>query len=187
MWFIEPWAKRGAALSQDQIVGTMRREFAAIQEAWWSVLVPPSIRGLGQAGGFQMMIEDRASLGLDELQNAVSELIRRLRPSLGIQRLATTFSARSPQILSGHRPDQGRIPGSADQRRVRHPAVLPGLVFRQPVQQVQPGVPGLYAGGCALSPESGRHQETCTCGTTEAKWCRSGHFSRSGTPSVRSW
>ena len=67
----QPWEKRGAALSQERIIGTMRREFAAIQEALVAVLVPPSIRGLGQAGGFQMMIEDRASLGLAELQKAV--------------------------------------------------------------------------------------------------------------------
>ncbi len=94
----QPWEKRGAALSQDRIVATMRREFAAIQEAFVVPLIPPPIRGLGQAGGFQMMIEDRASYGLAELQKAVTEVIQAAQSQSGIQRLATTFSARSPQI-----------------------------------------------------------------------------------------
>jgi HAE1 family hydrophobic/amphiphilic exporter-1 len=94
----QSWAKRGESLSQDHIVGTMRRELASIQEAFVAVLVPPPIRGLGQAGGFQIMIEDRASLGLAELQKAVVELIQTAQTHSGIQRLATTFSARSPQI-----------------------------------------------------------------------------------------
>jgi hydrophobic/amphiphilic exporter-1 (mainly G- bacteria), HAE1 family len=94
----EPWKKRGEALNQDRIVATMRRDFAAIQEAFVVVLVPPPIRGLGQAGGFQIMIEDRASHGLAELQKAVGEVIQTGQAQPGLQRLATTFSARSPQI-----------------------------------------------------------------------------------------
>ena len=92
------WDKRGAALSQDHIIANLRREFGAIQEAEIAVLVPPAIRGLGQVGGFQMMIEDRNGLGLDELQKDVLEIIREGESLSGLQRLATTFSARSPQI-----------------------------------------------------------------------------------------
>jgi HAE1 family hydrophobic/amphiphilic exporter-1 len=92
------WHQRGAALSQDRIIANLRREFAAIQEAEIAVLVPPAIRGLGQVGGFQMMIEDRNGLGLDELHKDVQEIIREGESLPGLQRLATTFSARSPQI-----------------------------------------------------------------------------------------
>jgi hydrophobic/amphiphilic exporter-1 (mainly G- bacteria), HAE1 family len=94
----EPWDKRGQALSQERIIAAMRREFAAIQEAVIVPLVPPSIRGLGQAGGFQMMIEDRASHGLGELQKAVRDVIQAAQTQSGLQRLATTFSAGSPQL-----------------------------------------------------------------------------------------
>ncbi len=54
----------------------MQREFFSIQEAQVAVLVPPPISGLGASGGFQMMLEDRSSLGLAELQKAALEVMR---------------------------------------------------------------------------------------------------------------
>ena len=95
----QDWAERGAALNQDRLIAGLMREFGAIQEAEIFVLVPPSLRGLGQAGGFQMMIEDRGSLGLDELQKAVTETIRVGLAQPALQRLGTTFTARNPQIF----------------------------------------------------------------------------------------
>ena len=58
------------SLSQDNILADLRPKLAGIEEALVFVLVPPPIRGLGQSGGFQMMVEDRADLGLAELQKA---------------------------------------------------------------------------------------------------------------------
>src|SRR5262245_9676830 len=92
------WKERGAALSQDRIVSGLNRELSQIQEALAFVAIPPPIRGLGQTGGFQMMVEDRGSLGLAELQRATSELVQAGNSHPDLQRLATTFSFRSPQI-----------------------------------------------------------------------------------------
>jgi HAE1 family hydrophobic/amphiphilic exporter-1 len=92
------WSERGADLSQDKIVASLRQKLSQIQEAAIFVLIPPPIRGLGQAGGFQMMVEDRASLGLGELDKATEELIRAASSQSGLVGLATTFSARSPQL-----------------------------------------------------------------------------------------
>ncbi len=94
----DKWDQRGAALSQDRIVGNLKREFAALEEAEFAVMVPPPISGLGQSGGFQMMVEDRRSLGLPELEKAVFELIRAAYAQSGLYALTTTFSARSPQL-----------------------------------------------------------------------------------------
>jgi HAE1 family hydrophobic/amphiphilic exporter-1 len=94
----EDWEKRGAALSQDNILANLRRELASIRDALIMVVSPPPIRGLGQAGGFQMMIEDRESLGLTELQKATLELMSAGSSQSGLRRLSTTFSARSPQL-----------------------------------------------------------------------------------------
>ena len=94
----QDWEKRGSALSQDKIIANLMRQLSAIQEAELGVLVPPPIRGLGQAGGFQLMLEDRASLGLEELQKAVLEAIRAGMAQPGLQRLLTTFSVNSPQL-----------------------------------------------------------------------------------------
>ena len=63
------------------------------------MLVPPPIRGLGQGGGFQLMVEDRQSLGLAELQKAVNEVIRAGNSQSGLRNLISTFNARSPQLF----------------------------------------------------------------------------------------
>jgi HAE1 family hydrophobic/amphiphilic exporter-1 len=92
------WKERGSALNQDRIVSSINRELAGIQEAQAFVVIPPPIRGLGQTGGFQMMVEDQRSLGLAELQRATYELIQRGNSQPSLQGLATTFSVNSPQL-----------------------------------------------------------------------------------------
>ena len=95
----EDWSKRGKALSQEKIVAGLNRELSQLQEALAFVVIPPSIRGLGQAGGFQMMVEDRKSLGLDELQKAADELIHQGNTNKTLQGLTTTFNTKSPQLF----------------------------------------------------------------------------------------
>ena len=94
----DKWDKRGAALSQDKIVGNLRQELTAVEEAEFVVIVPPSISGLGKSRGFQMMVEDRRSLGLAGLEKAVYQLIRAGSAQSGLYGLTTSFSARSPQL-----------------------------------------------------------------------------------------
>jgi HAE1 family hydrophobic/amphiphilic exporter-1 len=62
------------------------------------VLVPPPIAGLGQSGGFQMMVEDRKYVGPEELQRATDELLRAGNSQQNLQGLATTFNVSSPQL-----------------------------------------------------------------------------------------
>ncbi len=94
----EDWSVRGAALSQDNILGNLRRETASIEEATVFVIVPPPIRGLGQSGGFQMMVEDRESRGLLLLEKSVQQILDAGCCQSGLRNLNTTFSARSPQL-----------------------------------------------------------------------------------------
>jgi len=92
------WKERGAALSQERIVANLNRQLSNIQEAFIFVAIPPPIRGLGQTGGFQMMVEDRRSLGLAELQRAAVEMVQAGNSNTSLRGLATTFSFRSPQL-----------------------------------------------------------------------------------------
>jgi HAE1 family hydrophobic/amphiphilic exporter-1 len=94
----EDWKKRGAALNQAHIVADLHRRLAGLEQAEFAVLVPPPIAGLGQSGGFQMMVEDRQSVGLQSLTENVMELIRAGRGQTGLQGIATTFNPRSPQL-----------------------------------------------------------------------------------------
>ena len=92
------WKERGAALSQNRIVAGLNRQLSGIQEAFIFVAIPPPIRGLGQTGGFQMMVEDRRSLGLAELQRSAGEIVQAGNSNPSLRGLATTFSFRSPQL-----------------------------------------------------------------------------------------
>ena len=94
----DKWEKRGAALGQKVILAELKRRLDAIQEARIVAVTPPPIAGLGQSGGLQMMIEDRRSLGLPELQQTVLDMQRVGSTQSGLGFLGTTFSAQSPQL-----------------------------------------------------------------------------------------
>jgi HAE1 family hydrophobic/amphiphilic exporter-1 len=94
----EDWKERGNALNQDVIIANVNRELAAVQETQAFIIVPPPIRGLGQTGGFQLMVEDREDLGLHELQRATNELVQVGNSQPGLKGLTTTFSMNSPQL-----------------------------------------------------------------------------------------
>ena len=112
------WNERGAGLTQDRIVSGLNRELAGIQEALAFVVVPPPIRGLGQTGGFQMMVEDRRSLGLAELQRNTAELVQKGNANPSLRGLASTFSARSPQVYL-----------NIDRTKAESMQVLPSSIF----------------------------------------------------------
>lgn len=92
------WSERGSALNQDRIIASINRQLAEIQEAQAFVVIPPPIRGLGQTGGFQMMVEDRGSVGLERLKDAADELMRSGNSQPDLKGLASTFSLSSPQL-----------------------------------------------------------------------------------------
>jgi HAE1 family hydrophobic/amphiphilic exporter-1 len=94
----EDWDKRGAALSQERIVAGLHKRLAAVEQADFAVLVPPAISGLGQAGGFQMMLEDRKSVGMKAMAEAAMAVVQAGRAQSGLRGITTTFNPRSPQI-----------------------------------------------------------------------------------------
>jgi HAE1 family hydrophobic/amphiphilic exporter-1 len=95
----DTWNARDATLSQDAIIGQLQLAFSEIQEAILFVIPPPPIPGLGQSGGFQMMVEDRGGRGLANLEKSAWGLIGVAQSQSGVGNLATTFSARSPQLF----------------------------------------------------------------------------------------
>ena len=95
----EDWDKRGASLSQANILADLKKRFDAIQEARVVAVTPPPIAGLGQLGGLQMMVEDRQGRGIKLLQPVMGEMIRAAQAQSGIGFATTTFSALSPQLF----------------------------------------------------------------------------------------
>ena len=96
-----PWEERtDPRLSQDAIVGRLRREFATIQEGMAFVFPPPAIAGLGVSGGFQMQLEDRGDVGLAALQQVVQEMMQDGSAQSGLAALNTSFRAGVPQLFA---------------------------------------------------------------------------------------
>ena len=94
----DDWSKRGRKLTQDKIVSGLNRDLSGIKDALAFVLIPPPIRGLGQSGGFQMMVEDRKGNDLIALQNATDALVGAAHAQPHFGGLTGTFDAHSPQI-----------------------------------------------------------------------------------------
>ncbi len=77
---------------------TLFQKYASIQEALVIVVPPPPVRGVGNAGGFRMMIEDRAGHGSAALQGAAYAMMGRAAQTPGVQQVFTLFETSTPQL-----------------------------------------------------------------------------------------
>ncbi len=75
-----PWfdfSKQRSLYSED-IANRLRAQYAEeVPEADVKVYPPPPVRGVGRAGGFNMIIEDRGDLGIVQLQQQTDKLVAR--------------------------------------------------------------------------------------------------------------
>jgi HAE1 family hydrophobic/amphiphilic exporter-1 len=94
----EDWDKRPADLSQARIVAALRERLQSIRKAQFEILIPPPIPGLGQAGGFQMMVEDRTGVGLNAIEKAAQQILLTAEKEPGLRGVMTTFNSKSPQL-----------------------------------------------------------------------------------------
>jgi multidrug efflux pump len=86
-------------LTADAIAQTLRtRLYKGIQEANIAIFGAAPVRGLGNAGGFKIMIEDRGNEGLEMLQQQADELIQTGNQQPGLVGLFTVFRANTPQL-----------------------------------------------------------------------------------------
>src|SRR5215472_16729666 len=57
------------------VLAAVRKRLAVIKDAFVLAINPPPVQGLGAAGGFKMMVEDRNNLGPQALANAANALV----------------------------------------------------------------------------------------------------------------
>ncbi len=96
-----PWEERqDPSLSQQAILGRLQGAFRQIQEAIAYAFPPPAIPGLGVAGGFQMQLQDRGGVGLQELQRMTQEILVDGNAQSGLSNLNSTFRADVPQLFA---------------------------------------------------------------------------------------
>lgn len=98
---LDPFEKRARDpnLSSSALQRAMFSKMAAIQEAFMVVVQPPPVSGIGNAGGFRMMIEDRAGAGVQALQGAIYAMMGRAAQTPGVQQVFSLFDTATPQLF----------------------------------------------------------------------------------------
>ena len=90
--------RRKAGLGATAVVGQLFGRLQAIQDAFIIAIPPPPVRGIGNAGGFKLQVEDRTGIGLRPLLAATYELMGRAQKNPQLTGVFTTFNANTPQI-----------------------------------------------------------------------------------------
>jgi multidrug efflux pump len=91
--------RRDSALSGEAIAAQLRQRFQQeIPEARVLVFGAPAVRGLGNAGGFKLMVQATGDADLDSLQAQADSLVAKGNQQPGLVGLFSGFRARTPQL-----------------------------------------------------------------------------------------
>jgi hydrophobe/amphiphile efflux-1 (HAE1) family protein len=97
---LDPFEERAKdpTRSGTAIQAELFKKLSAIQDAFLIVVMPPPVSGIGNAGGFRMMVEDRSGLGSQALQQAVGAMMGRAAQTPGLQQVFSLFEIATPQL-----------------------------------------------------------------------------------------
>ena len=85
-------------MSAPAIQAALLKKYASIQDAMVLVVAPPPVRGIGSAGGFRMMVQDRSGNGPGALQGAVGAMMAKANQTPGLQQVFSMFENSTPQL-----------------------------------------------------------------------------------------
>jgi hydrophobe/amphiphile efflux-1 (HAE1) family protein len=98
---LQPFAEReGKGLSANAILADLRQRLGGIQDAFIITIPPPPVNGIGNAGGFKMMVQDRQGHGSQALEAAVAELTNAANQTPGLVGVFSLFSTRTPTVYA---------------------------------------------------------------------------------------
>jgi hydrophobic/amphiphilic exporter-1 (mainly G- bacteria), HAE1 family len=127
----DPWEERHSPeLSAAGLIRTLNMKLAAqVPEAMGFAFGPPAIPGLGTAGGFTFLLQDRSGGTVNQLYEALEKLVQTARKRPELSNLVTTFRPSVPQLYV-----------DVDQDRV----MKQGLQFSEVYQTLQAFLGGAY-------------------------------------------
>jgi hydrophobe/amphiphile efflux-1 (HAE1) family protein len=85
-------------MSAQAIQTALLQKFSTIQDALVLVVAPPAVRGIGNAGGFRMMVQDRSGAGPAALQGAVGAMMAKAAETPGVKQVFSLFENATPQL-----------------------------------------------------------------------------------------
>ena len=111
-WVLDDFEDRAAkGQTIDALIAEAQAATADINEARLMIVKPPVIRGIGSAGGFRMMIEDKNGQGYRALQDAANAVIAQANQQPGMAGVYTFFDTGTPRVRADIDRDKAQILG----------------------------------------------------------------------------
>ncbi|WP_246797440.1 efflux RND transporter permease subunit [Burkholderia perseverans] len=89
-----------SGVTAETVLADLRRRLSVIKDAYVLTIPPPPVQGLGSAGGFKLMLEDRAGLGPEALVKAAKSLVAAANKDPHFAGVFTLFNAGSPSVFA---------------------------------------------------------------------------------------
>ena len=97
----KPWSERGKReLSVFATVQRLNRELSQLPEGRAFTFLPPAILGIGTSGGFDVLLEDRAGMSVEDLAMYSNKFMAALGKRREVTRLNNSFRAAVPQLFA---------------------------------------------------------------------------------------
>src|SRR6516164_1003216 len=87
-------------VTANTVLADLRTRLSVIKDAHVLTIPPPPVQGLGSAGGFKMMLEDRAGLGSEALDKAARSLVAAANEDANFAGVFTLFNTGSPSFYA---------------------------------------------------------------------------------------
>jgi hydrophobe/amphiphile efflux-1 (HAE1) family protein len=87
-------------ITANSVLVDLRKRLSVIQDAYVLTIPPPPVQGIGNSGGFKMMLEDREGLGTQALVNAANALVGAANRDPHFAGVFTLLNAGSPSVYA---------------------------------------------------------------------------------------
>jgi hydrophobe/amphiphile efflux-1 (HAE1) family protein len=96
---LKPWGQRaGAAHGSLALAARINKLAGGVKEANVLALNPPPVPGIGAAGGFEFILEDRSGGDIQKFAGVIQDFLGQANRRTELTRVFTQFNVRTPQI-----------------------------------------------------------------------------------------
>ncbi|GBD47895.1 efflux RND transporter permease subunit [Methylopila sp. Yamaguchi] len=87
-------------LTLQKMLATVNQRLATIQDAQIVTVLPPSVRGIGNTGGFKMMVTSLSGASSEEIAKVANDLVAAANREPSLSRVFTPFNTGTPKIFA---------------------------------------------------------------------------------------
>lgn len=87
-------------VTANSVLADLRKRLSVIQGAYVLTIPPPPVQGIGNAGGFKMMLEDRTGLGTQALVDAATALVDAANRDGSFAGVFTLLNSGAPSVYA---------------------------------------------------------------------------------------